>query len=43
MHECYMYEKEFSNRLAQIRSKRGISARDMSLSIGQNPGKRSPL
>ncbi len=38
MHECYMYEKEFSNRLAQIRSKRGISARDMSLSIGQNPG-----
>ena len=38
MHECYMYEKEFANRLAQIRTKRGISARDMSLSLGQNPG-----
>ncbi len=33
-----MHEEEFSYRLAQLRSKRGISARDMSLSIGQNPG-----
>lgn len=33
-----MYEKEFSQRLMQLRTKRGISARDMSLSIGQNPG-----
>lgn len=33
-----MYEKTFSVRLAQLRSKRGVSARDMSLSIGQNPG-----
>lgn len=33
-----MYEKEFAQRLAQLRTLRGISARDMSLSIGQNPG-----
>ena len=25
-------------RLAQLRNKKGVSARDMSLSIGQNPG-----
>ncbi len=33
-----MDEKEFAARLAQLRIKRGVSARDMSLSIGQNPG-----
>lgn len=33
-----MYENEFQTRLAKLRSKRGVSARDMSLSIGQNPG-----
>lgn len=33
-----MDEKTFSLRLAQLRMKRGVSARDMSLSIGQNPG-----
>lgn len=33
-----MYEKEFARRLAQLRTSYGISARDMSLSIGQNPG-----
>lgn len=33
-----MTEKEFSLRLAQLREKKGISARDMSLSMGQNPG-----
>lgn len=33
-----MEEKEFSLRLAQLRTQKGISARDMSLSIGQNPG-----
>lgn len=33
-----MYEKEFPIRLAQLRYKKGVSARDMSLSIGQNPG-----
>lgn len=33
-----MYEDEFPLRLAQLRNKKGVSARDMSLSIGQNPG-----
>ena len=33
-----MYEDEFSLRLAQLRTKKGVSARDMSLSIGQNHG-----
>ncbi len=33
-----MYEKEFPLRLAQLRNKKGVSARDMSLSIGQNAG-----
>ena len=33
-----MYEDEFALRLAQLRSKKGVSARDMSLSIGQNAG-----
>lgn len=33
-----MDEKGFSLRLAQLREKKGVSARDMSLSIGQNPG-----
>ncbi len=33
-----MEEKDFSLRLSKLREKRGVSARDMSLSIGQNPG-----
>lgn len=33
-----MYSEEFSARLAQLRIKKGVSARDMSLSLGQNPG-----
>ena len=33
-----MYENEFQTRLAQLREKKGVSARDMSLSIVQNPG-----
>lgn len=33
-----MYEEQFSNRLSQLRTQKGVSARDMSLSIGQNPG-----
>ena len=33
-----MYEKDFAKRLSQLRINKGISARDMSLSIGQNPG-----
>lgn len=33
-----MYEKEFQLRLARLRTQKGVSARDMSLSIGQNAG-----
>ena len=33
-----MYKEKFSDRLSQLRLKKGVSARDMSLSIGQNPG-----
>ncbi len=33
-----MDEKDFAIRLAWLREKKGVSARDMSLSIGQNPG-----
>lgn len=33
-----MYEDNFPIRLAQLRIKKGVSARDMSLSIGQNAG-----
>lgn len=33
-----MYEKEFQRRLSQLREAKGVSARDMSLSIGQNAG-----
>lgn len=32
-----MYEDDFPRRLAQLRGLKGVSARDMSLSIGQNP------
>ena len=33
-----MTEKEFSSRLVKLREEKGVSARDMSLSMGQNPG-----
>ena len=33
-----MEEKDFALRLATLRTKKGVSARDMNLSIGQNPG-----
>ncbi len=33
-----MENKDFALRLARLREKKGVSARDMSLSIGQNPG-----
>jgi len=33
-----MYEEMFPNRLSILRIQKGISARDMSLSLGQNPG-----
>lgn len=31
-----MYNEDFQNRLIQLRTQKGVSARDMSLSIGQN-------
>ncbi len=33
-----MYEDKFCSRLTALRMKKGVSARDMSLSIGQNSG-----
>lgn len=33
-----MFEEEFAIRLAKLRTKKGVSAREMSLSIGQNAG-----
>ena len=33
-----MYTKQLLQRLIQLRTKKGVSARDMSLSIGQNEG-----
>ena len=33
-----MYEEDFPIRLAQLRTKKCVSAREMSLSIGQNTG-----
>ncbi|MBQ7128602.1 MAG: helix-turn-helix transcriptional regulator [Clostridia bacterium] len=32
------YEEAFANRLSQLRINKGVSARDMSLSIGLAPG-----
>ena len=33
-----MLPEDFSLRLAKLRAQKGVSARDMSLSLGQNPG-----
>ena len=33
-----MDEKDFALRLAQLREKKNVSAREMSLAIGQHPG-----
>ena len=33
-----MQPEEFALRLAKLRAQKGVSARDMSLSLGQNPG-----
>ena len=33
-----MYQEDFVKRLIELRTKKGVSARDMSLSLGQNPG-----
>ena len=38
MRKMFMYSEDFSKRLAILRNQKGVSARDMSLSIGQNPG-----
>ena len=32
-----MYEEQFAKRLAQLRAQKGVSAREMSLAIGQGP------
>ncbi len=32
-----VYEETFALRLSKLRNQKGVSARDMSLSIGQNP------
>lgn len=32
-----MYEEEFPKRLSELRNLKGVSAREMSLAIGQNP------
>ena len=34
----YMDQKEFSRRLSELRMQKGVSARDMSLSLGQSAG-----
>ena len=33
-----MFQEDFIIRLAQLRTKKGVSARDMSLSLGRNVG-----
>lgn len=38
MYDELTYEERFIQRLVQLRMNKGVSARDMSLSIGQNPG-----
>lgn len=38
MYKDIEYEKWFPQRLIQLRAQKGVSARDMSLSIGQNTG-----
>ena len=32
------YQEKFADRLAELRIRKGVSARDMSLSLGQSPG-----
>lgn len=33
-----MYEEFTQKRIGQLRTEKGVSARDMSMSLGQNPG-----
>lgn len=35
---CDVYNNDFGIRLSRLRMQKGVSARDMSLSIGQNAG-----
>lgn len=35
--DTIMYEDIFADRLTALRTKKGVSAREMSLAIGQNP------
>ena len=35
---CYMNQEWFSSRLTKLRTERKLSARDLSLSLGQSPG-----
>ena len=37
MYVDHQYEKQFALRLSQLRTNKGVSAREMSLDIGQNP------
>ena len=38
MLDAYIQEKDFALRLATLRTQKGVSARDMSLSLGQSEG-----
>ena len=38
----FMYDNNFALRISKLRTQKGVSARDMSLSIGQNAGKALP-
>ena len=33
-----MYAELFPKRISELRNRKGVSARDMSISLGQNPG-----
>lgn len=37
MYEDQLYDKQFAARLSQLRMNKGVSAREMSLALGQNP------
>ena len=37
MLEDHLYDEQFAARLSQLRNNKGVSAREMSLDIGQNP------
>ena len=37
-----MEKKQFAQRMSQLRQAKGVSARDMSLSLGQSAGSAEP-